>query len=139
LPFGSFADVISGPQRLQIGVVKALPLLFWIGEIKACARADVVYVPAITPVIVPAHAISELGFKVMAQLLNGAADQPCGLASLGAKLLSNTSTVQPISLVVLQALAPNCFLIEVLISDASFDRNLNAGLDAIRFACHCRR
>ena len=72
---GALADVVRSPQRLQVAVVEALSLLFWVGQVKARARTDVVDVPAVTTIGAPARAISELRLKMLAELFDRAADQ----------------------------------------------------------------
>ena len=63
--FVAFADIIFSPHRAQVGVVQALPYLFWITMIKTIDSLDVVNVPPRQGIVIPIHALGKLSFYVM--------------------------------------------------------------------------
>ena len=51
------------------------PLLLGVGEVEACTGLDVVDVPASVAVVLPGHALLELGLKVGSKLIHGTAEK----------------------------------------------------------------
>ena len=81
----AFAQIVLGPQRLHIGVVKACSLLIFNAEIKRCARMFVVDVPE--SVVAPRHTVHKLCFEVGSQIREIARYKVFGVISLREPLL----------------------------------------------------
>ncbi len=95
LPVGPvwLGHIVSRPQRLKVGVMKALFLLLWVCQIERGARADVVDVPfrrtsdSLPTMVLPSHSRLEEGFEVDHQFYGSTAQQLYGTTRLRYPLL----------------------------------------------------
>lgn len=77
----AFAHIVPCPQRLQVSVVKAFPLLLGICQIKRRTRQDVINLPSLesstsfATVVFPCHAERKLPLKVVPESLYATPDQ----------------------------------------------------------------
>lgn len=86
MPLRAFSHVVYLVQRLEIGVVEALFLLFGVTEVEAGAWTDVVDVPVL-PMVVPCHRWLKLLFQVESQMRSCATQQNNGFGVFGSVLL----------------------------------------------------
>jgi hypothetical protein len=71
----ALALVVETPQRLKIGMMEALGLLYRVFQVKRRTRNDVVYVPSPVSIVVPSHTRLEEGFKMMLELFKSATEK----------------------------------------------------------------
>ena len=115
----AFRLILFSPHRLQVCVMEALSLFFWLRQVKSRTRDNVVNMPTIHSMILPSHTGSPQPLQIFSEVRNGTPYKLCHLLWLNQRLTPKC-WVYPATQIVPESCVDVFPLVSFLVFSSSF-------------------